>query len=157
MVTVGANIGNAAGTAIPYDHNQKFSLPTPAVADTVSWTAMQTPGPALYVNSTPLDPRQYPLQTNIPGVAFDPAALGQVTIAPLSATVAALATKQLQAIGINLDGSTVNITGAVTWASSDATKATVSAAGLVTGVATGSAAITATLGSLVGTSAITIP
>ena len=46
---------------------------------------------------------------------------------------------------------------AVTWSSSDATVATVDANGIVTGVATGSAIITATSGAGSGTSAVTVP
>jgi hypothetical protein len=62
-----------------------------------------------------------------------------VTIAPASVSIAVAATQQLT--------STVAPAGAyqgVTWSSSDPTKATVSATGLVTGVAIGSAVITAT-------------
>lgn len=157
MVTVGANIGNAQETAIPYNRNQDFTLPVPADADTQSWTAFSNPGPALYSNTTPLEPRPYQLQADIPGVDYDPAQLGQIVIAPPLATIAVSATLQLQAIGIGLDGSTVNLTGAVTWASTAPSKATVSATGLVTGVATGATSVTATLGALVGACAITVP
>lgn len=62
-----------------------------------------------------------------------------VTISPSTVSIAPLATAQLTA--------TVLPSGAnqaVTWSSSDVTKATVSPAGLVTAVATGSAVITAT-------------
>ena len=60
-----------------------------------------------------------------------------VTVTPPTATVAAEGTVQLTA-------QTLPANRAVTWTSSDATKATVSSAGLVTGVASGSATITAT-------------
>jgi len=156
MVTVGANIGSATGNAIPYDRNQDFSLPSPADADTASWTGFTVPGPALYAGTSPLSPAPYPLQPDVPGVEFDVEAIGQIVIAPPLATVAAAGTVQLQAIGIGLDGSTVNLTGAVAWASGTPAKATVSASGLVTGVATGSSVVTATLGSLVGSSSITV-
>ena len=60
-----------------------------------------------------------------------------VTVLPSTATVAATQTVQLTA-------QTLPANRAVTWSSSDSTKATVSTAGKVTGVASGSATITAT-------------
>lgn len=50
----------------------------------------------------------------------------------------------------------LNASGAVTYASSDATKATVSATGLITAVAVGSATITATLGGKTDTCVVTV-
>lgn len=61
-----------------------------------------------------------------------------VTLSDSTATLATAGTKQLTA-------TTVPAGADVTWASSDSTKATVSDAGLVTGVAAGSANITATI------------
>ena len=52
--------------------------------------------------------------------------------------------------------STLPIKGEITYASSDDTKATVDANGLVTGVAAGSATITLTSGDAVATVAITV-
>ena len=77
-----------------------------------------------------------------------------VTVAPSTASVAVGATTNLTA--------TVTPAGAtqtVTWSSSDASKATVSATGVVTGVAVGTATITATStvdGTKKGTAAITV-
>ena len=48
------------------------------------------------------------------------------------------------------------VSGTITWASSDTTKATVSSAGLVTGVASGSAVITATCGDAVAVCNVTV-
>jgi hypothetical protein len=70
---------------------------------------------------------------------------GVLTVAPASASIAVDGTQQL----------TASQSGA-TWASSDATKATVSASGLVTGVAVGTVTITATVGSSTATSVITV-
>lgn len=81
-------------------------------------------------------------------------AVTSVTVAPATASIAVAATTQLS--------STVAPSGAssaVTWTSSDATKAAVSATGLVTGVAVGTATITATSASdntKTDTSAITV-
>jgi hypothetical protein len=77
----------------------------------------------------------------VPVVGVDaPVAVDGVSVAPATVTLAVPATQQLTA---TLDP--VSPTNpAVTWTSSDATKATVSASGLVTAVAAGSATITAT-------------
>ena len=48
------------------------------------------------------------------------------------------------------------VSGTITWASSDSTKSTVSANGLVTGVAAGSAVITATCGDAVAVCNVTV-
>src|SRR4029079_18113842 len=75
-----------------------------------------------------------------------------VSVTPPSATVAIGSTTQLTA--------TANPTGSATtfvWASSNPAVATVSSTGLVKGVATGTASITATAGEKTGTSLITVP
>ncbi len=54
------------------------------------------------------------------------------------------------------DGTTSNVTADVEWSSSDATKATVNAAGRLRGVATGASTLTAKLGSLTATVNATI-
>lgn len=59
-------------------------------------------------------------------------------------TCAASATSQLTATATVAALTTSNVSATAVWTTSDATKATVSAAGLVTGVAAGTASITAT-------------
>lgn len=63
-----------------------------------------------------------------------------VTVSPTTASIAVGATRQLSATVAPADAANK----AVTWASSDPSKATASSSGLVTGVAAGNAAITAT-------------
>lgn len=78
-------------------------------------------------------------------------AVDSVTVTPDTASIAVDDTVQLTA--------TVSPSGAdqtVAWTTSDATKATVSATGLVTGVAAGSATITATAGGKTDTAVITV-
>ena len=77
-----------------------------------------------------------------------------ITVAPATSTGAVASTVQLTATQAPLAAPSD-----VVWSTSDATKATVSATGLVTRVATGTATITATSladGSKKGTSAITV-
>lgn len=78
-----------------------------------------------------------------------PATAIDVTPATVSRTVGQ--TQQLTVARTPL-----NASGTVTYASSDATKATVSATGLITAVAVGSATITATLGGKTDTCVVTV-
>ena len=103
--------------------------------------------------------------TSIEGVAVVtvlPAVLVAVTVSPLASNVPAGQTEQLVATGVYSDGTMVDITDSVTWASSDTSAATVSNAagseGLVTGVSDGATTITATdsTTSIEGVAAITV-
>lgn len=77
-----------------------------------------------------------------------------VTVAPATTTLAVGATRQLTATVLPADATDKS----GTWTTSDATKATVSSTGLVTGVAAGTATITFTSsdGGFTGTTAATI-
>ena len=84
-----------------------------------------------------------------------PAAIASVTVAPSPSTLLVGSTAQLTATTKDSAGNV--LTGrAVTWASSNTAVATVSAAGLVTAVAVGSATITATAEGKNGTVAVTV-
>src|SRR5215831_15066198 len=69
--------------------------------------------------------------------------LKSLTITPVNPSIANGTSLQLTATGIFSDGSTQNLTASVSWTSSSNAIATVSSSGLVTGVAVGSATITA--------------
>jgi plastocyanin len=69
--------------------------------------------------------------------------LTSVVVSPPSPTVAVGATVQLTATPLDQGGRTMTGLAAAQWTSADATKATVSASGVVTGVAAGTVAITA--------------
>jgi len=76
-------------------------------------------------------------------VTITPPPVATVTVAPSSASIPVGGTQQLTATTLDASGAT--LTGrAITWASSDTTKATVSGTGLVTAKAVGSASVTAT-------------
>ena len=72
--------------------------------------------------------------------------LASLAVTPSNATVANGQTRQMTATGTYSNASTQDLTTQVTWSSSDTSKVTVSSTGLVTGVAYGSATITATSG-----------
>src|SRR5213078_565045 len=85
----------------------------------------------------------------------DPAAVGSVTVSPAASSVQGGATVQLG--DVTKDSAGNLLTGrTVSWMISNAAVATVSASGLVTGVAAGSATITATSEGKSGTSTITV-
>ncbi|HMG69747.1 MAG TPA: Ig-like domain-containing protein, partial [Gemmatimonadaceae bacterium] len=89
------------------------------------------------------------------GTAVTPAPVASVTVSPSAASVVVGATQQLTAT--TKDSTDAVLTGrSVTWSSSNTAFATVDANGLVTGVAAGSATITATSEGKSGTSAITV-
>ena len=85
--------------------------------------------------------------TNVP--------VATVTVSPASASVAVAQTVQLTAVLKDANGNT--LTGrTVTWTSSNTAVATVSSSGLVTGVAVGSATITATSEGKTGQGTVTV-
>jgi len=85
--------------------------------------------------------------TNVP--------VASVTVSPATASVTVGATSQLTATAKDANGTALS-GRVVTWATSNAAVATVSASGLVTGVAAGAATITATSEGQSGTSAMTV-
>lgn len=82
--------------------------------------------------------------------------LTTVTVGPATPSIQQGSTLQMTATGTFDDGSTKTLTGNVLWSSSDATIATVSTSGVITGVSSGSATITATSGTVSGSTSVTI-
>jgi len=79
----------------------------------------------------------------------------QVTVTPTSAVITVGGTQQFSASAKDASGNAVT-GGTVTWASSDTQVATVTDAGLVSAVAAGQAAITATISGVAGSAALTV-
>ena len=84
-----------------------------------------------------------------------PAALQSVSVTPNPSSTGVGMARQLSAIGSYTDGTTADLTTSATWSTSAPSVATVSG-GIVTGVALGSSDVTATVGSLSGTSALSV-
>ena len=82
--------------------------------------------------------------------------LTSIVISPANPSVPVNTTQQLTAVGSYSDGSSRDLTALVTWGSSTIASATVDVAGLVKGVAAGSSTITATLGSITGSTSVTV-
>jgi len=89
-----------------------------------------------------------------------PAALVSIALIPANPSIANGTQQQFAATGTYTDASTHDVTGMVTWSSSDATVATISNAsgsnGLATSVSQGSVTVTATLGTIVGVTGLTV-
>lgn len=78
-------------------------------------------------------------------VAVTPAILTSIAITPVSTTIPQGGTQVYTAIGTYSDGNTSNISGAVTWNSSNTTAATINATGLATGLSINNTTISVSL------------
>ena len=85
-----------------------------------------------------------------------PATLNGLLVSPNATSIAAAATTPLHASGLYSDGSTKDLTSDVTWSSADSKTATVSAAGVVTGVANGNVLVTAQSGAFASSAKVTV-
>jgi len=84
------------------------------------------------------------------------ATLVSIAVTPASSSMAVGTTKQFTATGTFSDSTTQDITASVLWSSSSAAVATINNQGLVTSAATGTTTITATLGSVSGSTGLTV-
>jgi hypothetical protein len=88
------------------------------------------------------------------------ATLVSIAVTPINVTIPAGTSRQYQATGTYSDGSTAVITNTVSWATTNINTATISTGGgtvgLATGVAAGEVDVTATSGTIVGTTHLTI-
>jgi uncharacterized protein YjdB len=79
-----------------------------------------------------------------------------IAVTPATATLIIGQTQQLTATATLSDNTTSNVTNSVTWSSSNPAVATVTNTGLATAISTGTATITASAGTVTGTSTITV-
>ncbi len=82
--------------------------------------------------------------------------LNSIAVTPANPTIQAGGTQQFTATGSYSDSSTQNITNQVTWASATTTVATINASGLASGVAQGTSNISATRGTVSGSTVLTV-
>ena len=83
-------------------------------------------------------------------LTVSPAVLQSIAVTPANPSVAKGETEPLAAAGIFSDGSTQNLTTQVTWVSANPSVATVTAAGLASGLVPGTTTISAALGGVTG-------
>lgn len=84
------------------------------------------------------------------------ATLVTISVAPAASTMAIGTTKQFMATGTFSDSSTQDVTSTVVWTSSNPAAATINAQGLATSTANGSTTITATFGTISGSTSLTV-
>jgi uncharacterized protein YjdB len=89
-------------------------------------------------------------------VGSQTAAMSSIAVTPLNPTIAIGLTQQFVATATYSNGTHSVITNSAKWASSDDAIATVSLAGLATGLSSGNVAITAISGSITGSSTSTV-
>ena len=84
------------------------------------------------------------------------AVLSSITVRPVNKKIAPFTSQQFQAIGTYTDGSTHNVTGQVSWTSSNTAVATIGGSGRAKALIPGPTTITATLGSISGSSTLDV-
>ena len=89
-------------------------------------------------------------------VTVDPPAVDSLVVAPMTPSIAAGLTVRLIATASLADGATVDVSDMATWQTSAPTIATVDTGGVVSGVAVGSATITATFGGVMASATVTV-
>ena len=90
------------------------------------------------------------------GSSGSPSQLASIAVTPANPSISAQGTQQFKAEGTFGNGSTEDLTASVTWSSSQTGIATISTAGLATGVAPGSTTITAVSGSVSGATSLSV-
>jgi hypothetical protein len=94
--------------------------------------------------------------TSATGINFTAVTLTSIAVTPANPAIAAGGTQQFTATGTYSDNSTQNLTTQASWSSSKTTVSTINSSGLASGVAGGSAIITATLGTISGSTTLTV-
>jgi uncharacterized protein YjdB len=110
---------------------------------------------ALSVGQTSIQAAAGNVSTAVP-LHVTAATVTSIQLTPSSVSLAAGGVQQFTATAMFTDGTSQNVTSSVTYTTSNANVATVDASGNLHGVATGSATITATLGSISTTVPVTI-
>ena len=82
--------------------------------------------------------------------------ISSIAVTPANPSIVAGVTQQFTATGTYSDGSTQNLTGSVTWTSSNTTVATISASGLASAASAGNTTIQAALTSVTGSTGLTV-
>lgn len=108
---------------------------------------------AVAVGTTPVTASLGGITSNAASLQVTAAALVSIQVTPATASRYVGQTQQFTATGTYTDGSTPDMSGSVSWNSSDTAKATISTGGLATSVATGTTTITATSGVVVSNGA----
>jgi len=91
-----------------------------------------------------------------PGVSHPSRSLVSIAITPANADLLLASFQQFTATGIYSDNTSQDLTDSVTWSSSDTNVASIDTVGMATALALGSATISATFGSVTGTTTVNV-
>jgi len=111
---------------------------------------------AVTIGSATLTGRVGSVTSNPVSLSVTNPSVNQIDLSATASTLAAGTKTQLTAVANYSDGSSQNITGLVSWSSSDSNVATVNTSGEVTAVAPGTATITGSFGGQTSTLTITV-
>jgi hypothetical protein len=134
------------------------------VTSTATWTSAQpnvasikTGGMAISrtVGTTSIT-AAYQAMSASANLAVAPAALVSIVVTPQTPSLSPNHSVQLTATGTFTDGTTQNLSGAVTWSSTPPSILTISATGLATANSAGAATVTASEGSITGSDALAV-
>jgi uncharacterized protein YjdB len=89
-------------------------------------------------------------------ITIGAAALVSVALSPASSSIPVGASQQYQVIGTYSDGSTQNVTPSVAWSSSPSDIVSENSSGLITGLVQGTATVQAALGTVSGSTSVTV-
>ena len=136
---------------------QNLSTQVTWASSDITWAKINSAGLATAVSPGPVT-----ISATLGGITgstaltVTAAALQSIAVTPASTSLPAGETEQFTATGTYSDNSTRNLSNQVTWASSDITWATISSAGLAKAVSPGPVTISATLGGITGSTALTV-
>ncbi|MDP1826435.1 MAG: Ig-like domain-containing protein [Archangium sp.] len=155
----------AKGTTQQLTATARFSdSTTQDVTSQVTWTSAATAAATVDAAGlvTAVDTGSAVVTAELNGVSgsttitVTAAVLTAIDLTPTMPTVPRGLTEQLTATGRFSDGTTQDVTSQATWASAAPAVATVSNAGLVTAVTLGTSSVSATVGSVIGSTTVTV-
>ncbi|MFZ3003106.1 MAG: Ig-like domain-containing protein [Undibacterium umbellatum] len=143
------------GSSVNVTSTSSFTSATPTIAMVSSAVATNGMVTALATGTSVVTATFNGMSTTT-NVNVSSAILFTITVTPVNVNLAVGSTQQLIASGNYSDGTTANISNGVTWTSSTPLVATILQNGLATGVGTGTALVTATLGGKTGSASLNV-
>jgi uncharacterized protein YjdB len=169
LVSIALNPSNssiALGTTVPLTPVGTFTDGSTQTLSPVLWNSDDPTVAFVAVNGTGLVSGNAVGSANISAtsgsitgstsVTVTPAVISSIAVTPGSVTIPAGTTQQFTAMATFTDSSIQDISSLATWSSSSGSVATVSSSGLAAAVSVGSSTMTATMGSISGTGALTV-
>ena len=169
LVSIALNPSNssvALGTTVPLTPVGTFTDGSTQTLSPVLWNSDDPTVAFVAVNGTGLVSGNAIGSANISAtsgsitgstsVTVTPAVISSIAVTPGSATIPAGTTQQFTAMATFTDSSIQDVSSLATWSSSSGSVATVSSSGLAAAVSVGSSTMTATMGSISGTGALTV-